>query len=174
MENQELDIYILKYINNELNAEEKSVFETRMANDESFKNTVEEYKAIKQGIKKYAKQELKTKLIAIETATLKTKSLKNYKPSINGGGGFSITKFLFKSIFIISITSAVLIYFNKMPIKHPVIKKVYDKMHQFKIEQQIHTDTVWHIIKTDKISGSDTIYIKNKKELEEWNKKYGK
>jgi len=173
MENQELDILILSYINNEMTAEEKTAFETRMSNNENLKQTVEEYTTIKRGINKFAKQDLKAEIIAIELTTLKTNSLSNYKPSINGGGGFSFGKFLFKSILSISLIVIGLIYFDKLPIKHPVIETLNKNMHNIKVEKQIEIDTVWHIIKTNKVSKGDTILIRNQKELEEWESKNG-
>lgn len=129
---QEVDILILRYLNNEMKVEEKFAFENRMSTCDDVKNAVEEYKTIQNGIKTYAKQNLKKQIIAAELITFKSKSIGNYKPSINGGG-FSFGKIIFNTILVSGIVSAGLIYFNKMPIKHEYIDKINKEMHNFKI-----------------------------------------
>ena len=56
MENQELDIYIMPYIDGEMTAKEIELFEIRMSNDEVLLQAVTEYKLIASGVKEYGEK----------------------------------------------------------------------------------------------------------------------
>ncbi len=170
MEDQELDILILRYLSNDLNAEEKAVFEKRMSSDESIQKAVNTYATIEKGINIYAKSELKLKLQKTHSLLENTKSFKNYKPSIKPGGGFSVTGFIMKIFLVLVVVTVVLIYFDKMPIEHPFLKEVKQKLDNIKIQKQVLVkDTIWHTIKSTKMT-KDTVYISTQEEMDAFQK----
>ena len=167
MDNQELDILIIRYLNEDMTTEEKAVFEKRMSNDEALKASVEEYKTISKGINVFAKNEMKADLILAQSAMLKSNTFKDYKPSINGGG-FSFLGFTVKLILLSLVVTAGLFYFDKINYEHEYIDVVKDKMEeieeQFKIEMR--QDTIWKTVRSTKIQSSDTVFIHNQSELD--------
>lgn len=172
MENQELDIRILRYLNGEMTASEITSFEERLSLDVALKQKVAAYKKLEEGVKKYGKDQMKADLLAAQTSVIGTKSLGNYKPSINGGGGFNIFSFLVKTLIIGSIASAILIYLNKMPFKHELFETVHEKMHVYDTLFEVKYDTVWHTVPSQKVKKGDTIIIRNQKDLEQFENEY--
>ena len=171
MVNQDLDILIMRYLNNDLNTEEKAVFEKRMSSDESLQETVKTFSVIEKGINVYAKSQLKIDLQNTHKKLEDAKSFSNYKPSIKPSGGFSLTGFIIKTILVLAVASAGLIYFDKMPIKHPFIKDVKQKMDEIVIQKQVvTTDTIWHTVKSSRMT-SDTVYISTQEEMDAFKKK---
>lgn len=168
MENQELDIRILRYINSEMTASEKAAFEERLSLDVALKQKVAQYKQLEEGVKKYAKDEMKADLLAAQTTVIGAKGLQNYKPSINGGSGFNMFSFLAKVFVLGGIASAALIYLNKVPFEHELINTVHEKMHSYDTLFEVKYDTVWHTVPNSKVKSGDTIIIRNQKDLEKF------
>ncbi len=168
MENQELDILIQRYLDGELNATEKTAFETSMSGDESIKKAVQEYILIEKAVKTFAVSQIKIDLQKAHKTVSKTKSFNNYKPSLNAGGGFNIFSFLTKIILLGGIVSVVLIYVGKMPVEHKLIEELNEKMHS--IDLTIKQDTVWTTIKSTGVAKGDTVLIRNQAELDKWKK----
>lgn len=172
MENQELDIRILRYLNSEMTASEKAAFEERLNLDVALKQKVAAYKKLEEGVKKYGKKQMKADLLAAQTAVITSKGLENYKPSINGGGGFNIFSFLVKILVLGAIVSSVLVCINKVPFEHEIINTIHKKMHSYDTLFEVKYDTVWHTVPSQKVNKGDTVIIRNQKELEQFKNEY--
>ena len=115
---------------------------------------------------------MKADLLAAQTAVITSKGLENYKPSINGGGGFNMFSFLAKILVLGAIVSSVLVYINKVPFEHEIINTIHKKMLSYDTLFEVKYDTVWHTVPSQKVNKGDTVIIRNQKELEQFKNEY--
>lgn len=167
MDNQKLDISVLRYINNELGLEEKSEFKALMSSNKEALKLYNEYKSIQVGINVYAKNEMKLNLELAHTKITNSSALKSYEPSINGASGFSFGALVFKIVVALGIVFSVLFYFDKLPIKGEYIKQVKETLKEIKLEEKV--DTLYY--ETTKVKLGDTVLIKTEQELINLNNK---
>lgn len=168
MENQELDIPILSYLDGEMNAEQKNAFEISMSKNEILRQTVAEYKIITSGVKDFSKKQMKADLLKAQTRVIAAQSLENYKPSINGSGGFNIISTLVKLLILGGLGALAFIYFSEKPKNNEILQDVYNKMHSFDTIFETRYDTVWTIIPTEGVKPGDTVIIRNDEDLKDF------
>lgn len=174
MENQELDIPILSYLDGEMNAEEKQAFEISMSKNEILRQTVAEYKIITSGVKDFSKNQMKADLLKAQASVIAANDIKKYKPSINANNGFRFFSLLIKVLFFGVLAALAIVYFNEKPKTNEVLQNIYNKIHRFDTIFETQYDTVWTILPTEKLAPEDTVYIKNTDELEQFeNETYG-
>jgi len=171
MGNQNLDILIQKYINNDMNASEKTAFEKRMSSDEAIKNEVNLYLEITKGVKQFVRNEIKVDLQKAHAAVSNSKGFKKYKPSINNGLGSKFIGFFVKIFVLVTIASLVLVYLNKIPVKHKYINQLNERLHSFDTIFEIKYDTIWKTVPSNNsLKPEDTVYIKDQQELDAFEK----
>lgn len=159
--NEATNIRIIQYVNGELHGEDLRQFEKELEANPHWQKEIDAYREIIAGVKLSERKKMKV-AIASGISSVGVKELKDYQPSKNippknSGGGSNFFGNLFRLAFIVlPIVAAGLIYFDKMPIEHPVIDKAHDAMHEITIEEKV--DTIYHVIESEYVE-KDTIIV---------------
>lgn len=157
--NEQDYILIVQYLDNDLSAEQKHLFEERLKEDVGFRNAFIEQQKIIKGINKYAKNNLKLELNDVYDKLSSKQEFNSYKPNKKGNNGLNFGNFL-GMIALIILLGGVISFFLVDESVLPQKKIIIDKVKSFE-QKFIEVDTVYRNVVVPSGSGveaGDTIY----------------
>lgn len=168
---EQKDILIQRYIDNDLSESERADFERQVQSDPELAEALKVYQSLVKSVQSHERAKMKAFVAGIGSQ-MGAGDMEDYspkKPPKPNGGGSSIGGILRSLIFFataIGLALLALIYFGRFPFEHPVIKKIEEKILLMEDSMYYRIDTVYQVIEVENI-GKDTI-IYGVEETEEY------